>query len=344
VQGDSSGALVGQVRDADSGSPIAGARVVVSWLEINIGAGGLRQEQQRVPAQTRADGGYAICGLPNDRVIVSADSGALRSGLIEVDVPTRGLVRRDLTVAGPGAAVAVQADSTPDAPKTTVLRGTARLAGIVRRPDGHPMSGARVSVWGSGLSTTTGPDGRFVLSGLPAGTFSAQTRAIGFAPVTSSVDLASNKTASLDIRLTEQATALAPVTVYGKASGSVREMNEFLERKRTGIGHYLTTADLQNRFAVTDALRMIPGIHVAPTAMGEAVYGRQGCIPAVYLDGSPLPGDPGTTFGPRGTPPDINAFVQPSDIMGIEVYTGLGEAPPQYSSNACGVILIWTRR
>src|SRR5690348_4571242 len=35
--GDSSGALVGLVRDADTGTPLAGARVVVSWLEINIG-------------------------------------------------------------------------------------------------------------------------------------------------------------------------------------------------------------------------------------------------------------------------------------------------------------------
>lgn len=343
--GDSSGALVGQVRDANTGTPVAGARVVVSWLEINIGAGGLRQVQQRVPAQTRADGGYAICGLPDDRVIVSADSGASRTGLLEVEVPTRSLVRRDLSIAGPAAAVATPADSTPGAPKTTVLRGTARLTGTVRRPDGHPMSGARVSVWGSGLSATTDAEGRFALSGLPAGTFSAQARAIGYTPVTAPVDLASDRTASVDIRLTEQATTLAPVTVYGKASGAVREMNEFLERKRQGMGHFLTTADLQNRFAVTDALRMVPGIHVMPTMTGETVYGRQGCIPAVYLDGMPLPSESPLTFsGSRGTPPDINAFVQPSDIMGIEVYSGLGEAPPQYSSNACAVILIWTRR
>ena len=339
--GDSSGALVGQVRDANTGAPIADARVVASWLEIDIDAGGLRQEQRRVPAQTRADGGFAMCGLPNDRVIVSADSGASKTGLIEVVIPTDGLVRRDLTMASPAAAVAVAADSAHGAAKATVLRGTARLTGTVRRPDGHPMSGARVTVWGTGLTATTDNDGRFALSSLPAGTFSAQARAIGYSPATASVDLASNRTASVDIALDKQPTSLAPVTVYGKPNRSLREFDEFMQRKRQGFGHFLTPADLRDRFAVTDALKMVPGLQVLPTGMGNAVYGRGACIPAIYVDDMQLP--PEATIG-ASTPPDIDAYVQPDQIMGIEVYAGLGGIPPQYSSNACGVILIWTKR
>lgn len=338
---DSSGVLVGQVRDANTESPVAGARVVASWLEIDIGAGGVRQVQRRVPAQTRADGGYAMCGLPNDRVVLSADSGAAKTGLIEVEIPTRGLVRRDLAVAGPAAAVAVAADSTHGAPKTTVLRGTARLTGTVRRPDGKPMSGARVTVWGSGLSATTGADGRFALSGLPAGTFSAQARAIGYTPTTAPVDLASDRTASVDIHLTEQATTLAPVTVYGKPNRMLHEFDEFMKRKRMGFGRFLTPVDFQNRYAVTDALRMVPGLQVMPTGTGDAVYGRGGCTPSVYLNDMQLPAE--VTVG-ASAPPDIDAWVRPDQIMGIEVYAGLGGIPPQYQSNGCGLILIWTKR
>lgn len=345
---DSTGTLVGIVRDADTGTPLGGARVIVTWREIVIGTGGLREEQRRVPAQTRADGGYVMCGLPDDRVIASADSGARQSGLIEVEIPTHGLVRRDFAVAGPAAAVATRVDSIPGAPPTTVLRGTARLTGTVRGPTSRPMSGARVTLWGSGLSTSTDATGHFTLGGLPAGTFSAQARAIGYAPATTSVDLASDQTASVNITLTEQATALAPVTIYGKPNYAVREMNDFLQRKREGFGHFLTAADLQNRFAVTDALRMVPGLQVTPTGTGEAVYGRGGCTPAVYLDGMQLPGEPpmmgpGGGFG-SGSPPDIDAYIQPTQIMGIEVYTGLGEAPPQYQSNGCGTVLIWSKR
>lgn len=338
---DSSGMMAGIVRDADSGMPMPDAHVVVTWQELVIGAHGLQQVQRRVPVQTRADGGYTICGLPDDRVIASADSGARRSGLLEVEVPTRGIARRDFSVASPAAAVATRADSAPGAPVTTVLRGTARLIGIVRRPDGHPMSGARVTLWGSGLSATTGADGRFALSGLPAGTFSAQARAIGYTPVTTSVDLASNQTASTSITLAEQSTTLAPVTVYGKPNASLRQFNDFLQRKRMGFGHFLTPADLQNRLAVTDAFRMVPGLLVVPTGTGEAVYGRGGCTPTVYLDDMKLPDDQSLN-GSR--PPDIDSYIQPTQIMGIEVYTGLGEAPVNYESNACGVILIWTKR
>lgn len=349
--GDSTGMLTGIVRDADTGAPIAGGRVVVTWQEIVIGKGGLQQVQRRIPVETRDDGGYAICGLPDDRLLASADSGSRQSGVVEVDVPTAGIARRDFSVASPTAAVATRVDSTPGAPGATVLRGTARLVGTVRRPDGKPMSGARVTVWGSGLFATTGADGRFSLAGLPAGTFSAQARAIGYTPVTTSVDLASNQTASTTITLAEPAaTTLAPVTVYGKPSAALRGMTDFLQRKREGFGHFLTAADLQNRFAVTDALRMVPGLQVRPTGTGEAVFGRGGCTPAVYVDGMQLPTEPATlqsggALSPSpGNPPDIDAYVQPTQIMGIEVYTGLGFTPPQYQSNGCGVILIWSKR
>lgn len=333
--GDSSGTLVGLVRDADTGTPLAGARVVVSWLEITIGQGGIRQQQRRVPAATRQDGGYTICGLPNDQVIVSADSGALRSGLLEIDIPTRGLTRRDFTLAGPAAAVATRVDSTPGAAAVApVLRGTARLAGQVRGPGGRPMSGARVTVWGSGLSATTGASGDFAIAGLPAGTFSAQARAIGFTPVSVPVDLASNRTDSVAITLTERATTLAPVTVYGKPSAASRFMQDFLERRRQGWGRFLTAADLQNRLALSDALRVVPGLRVTPSGFGQAVTARGGCTPVVYLDGMQL------FEGAQ----NIDQLIQPTQVMGVEVYTGLGGIPPQYQSNGCGVILIWSQR
>jgi hypothetical protein len=85
---------------------------------------------------------------------------------------------------------------------------------------------------------------------------------------------------------------------------------------------------------------MIPGLRVMPTGTGDAVYGRGGCTPAIYVDDMQLP--PDMAFG-ESTPPDIDAYVQPDQIMGIEVYAGLGGIPPQYASNGCGVILIWTK-
>ena len=364
---DSSGALVGVVRDADTGTPLADAEVIASWPEWTITAKGMQETQRRVPARTREDGGYVLCGLPNDRVIVSADSGAHRSGLIEVEIPMRSLARRDFAVAGPGAAVATVADSAPGVPKVTVLRGTARLAGIVRKPDGRPMSGARVTVHGTGLSAMTDANGEFHIAGLPAGTFSAEARAIGLSPVSVPVDLASARTDSVTITLAERAaTTLSAVTVYGNRPNTLQEMQEFAARKRQGFGHYLVAADMQNRITVTDALRNVPGIQVVQTATGTAIYGTRGCSnyngcseagcrPAIYLDGQRVPDEPrgmtvsdsGTASMSQGDPPDIDQYIAPAQVMGIEVYGSEAGVPPQYhdfgDSGGCGVVLIWSK-
>jgi hypothetical protein len=363
---DSSGALVGIVRDADSGAPLSDADVVVTWPELTISAAGIQQVQRRVPTRTREDGGYVLCGIPNGRVLASADSGAHRSGLLEIDVPMHGLVRRDFAVAGPDAAVATLADSTRGAPKTIVLRGTARLAGVVRGPDGHPVSGARVTVHGSGLSATTDASGAFSIAGLPAGTFAAQARAIGLSPVTVPVDLASARTDSVTIALADRATTrLAAVTVYGRRPNTLQNMEDFAARRRQGFGHYLTVDDLRNRITVTDALKSVAGLHVVPTATGVAVYGRggcdrfgdtgcsaPGCRPAVYLDGNRLPDQPMVLSEgggvAEGDPPDIDQYIDPQRVMGIEVYNGVGGVPGQFQTfdqtAGCGVILIWSKR
>ena len=363
AQNDSSGTLVGVVRDADSGTPLAGASVVATWPEWTITAKGMQQTQRRIPAQTREDGGYVLCGLPNDRVIVSADSGAHLSGLITVDIPMRSIARRDFVVAGPTAAIPTPVDSTPGVPRATVLRGTARLAGVVRKPDGHPMSGARVTVNGTGLSATTDANGEFRIAGLPAGTFTAEARAIGLSPVSVPVDLASARTDSVTITLAERAaTTLSAVTVYGKRPSTLQEMEDFALRKRQGFGHYLVAADMQNRITVTDALRSVPGIQVVQTATGAAIYGSRGCSsatgcgeagcrPAIFLDGYRLPNEP-TTMSPgggrtAGGPPDIDQYIAPEQVMGIEVYGSEVGVPAQYhdfgSSGGCGVVLIWSK-
>jgi hypothetical protein len=40
---------------------------------------------------------------------------------------------------------------------------------------------------------------------------------------------------------------------------------------------------------------------------------------------------------------DINMYVRPSELLGVEVYTGIG-APPSFSAqNGCGSVAFWTR-
>lgn len=338
---DSVGAMAGIVSNAETGMPVAGAKVVVTWAEVVIDRRGLVTEHRRVPAQTAEDGSYRICGLPGaDTVIASAESNSAKSGVIEVRIALDGIVRRDFTLGDSATAVSFLADSSVSAEvrsKTTVLRGTARLNGVVRGADGRMVAGAKVLVWGTGLETTSRSDGSFTLSGLPSGTFSVEARLLGFEPERKAVDLASAVPASVNFTFSDRVRQLSRVVVVGKASRGARDIDDFVRRSRSGMGHYITAADplLANAMEVTDALRMTPGVRVAPSgSFGHAILLRGGCVPTVYVDGMEMV-DGYTT---------LDDVVPPQDVAGIEVYTGLGEAPPQYLSNGCGVILVWSKR
>lgn len=338
---DSSGAIAGVVRAADTGLPIAGAKVVVTWRDLVIDKRGLISEQHRVPVQTGEDGTYRVCGLPGaDTVLGSAEAPGRRSGVVEVPIPIGGLARRDFSLGDSASAVAVVPDSSANAEvrrETTVLRGSARLSGMVHGPDGKPMQGAKIVVWGTGLEATTRADGRFTLGGLPAGTFSVEARMLGFEPKHAAVDLSDKTPASVDIMFKERVQELSRVVIMGKPSRNAPDIDGFLRRSRTGLGHYITAADyaLKTAFAVSDALRMTPGVQVVPSgSFGHVILLRGRCAPVVYLDGVQA------TDGYK----TLDDIVPPQQIAGIEVYAGLGEAPPQYQSNGCGVILVWTKR
>jgi hypothetical protein len=356
--GDSSGVLAGRVRNAETGLPAEQATVVLTWSEITIGAGGIRTERRRVPVATGAAGAYVVCGAPaGSGVVASASAPGLASGLIDLDVPPRGLLVRDFLLgdtttvaasappAAPGAGPAGGGEPVAGAPGDTaaprVARGTARLTGTVRDPGGRPLRGARAFVWGAASNATTGEAGTFTLDALPAGTRTLDVRAVGFEPRRVAVDLAGGRAVAVDVRMAKPVTTLDRVVVMGKASTRDRLLTEFLERRqRNAFGRFITGADLErmNPLVVTDALRTTPGIRVVPTGgFGNAILGRGNCTPAVVLDGMPL----------QNGAEELDQIVPPQQVGGIEIYNGLGGSPPQYGglqANGCGLVLIWTRR
>jgi carboxypeptidase family protein/TonB-dependent receptor-like protein len=340
---DSSGAIAGVVRDAVSGLPIGNAKVVVTWHEIVIDKRGLVSETRRVPVQTGEDGSYRICKLPGaDTVLASAEIGARRSGVVEVGIPVGGITRRDFSLGDSSSAIAVRGDSSSRASAdvqraTTLLRGSAALSGVVHGADGKPVQGATVMVWGTGLETKTRSDGRFALNGLPAGTFSVEARMLGYEPGRVAVDLSPQTPATVDFAFKDRVQQLSRVTIMGKPSRTASDIVGFLDRARNGMGHYITASDnmLKNAIDVTDALRATPGVQVVPgSGFGHVILMRGGCVPVVYVDGMQMQDGYST----------LDDIVPPQQVAGMEIYAGLGEAPVQYQSNGCGVLLVWTKR
>ena len=383
---DSTGLLAGRVRDATDDAPVADATIVLTWSELAFGAGGVHIERRRVPVPAGPDGRYIACGVPTGvEIAASAAAPGRASGAVALQLPVRGFARRDFalgeTAAGaPGAAAGAMSevgvatrDTTTAHPRAgdapapgaarvaapsagtlvpSVARGTARatvrLYGTVRDSAGRGLGGARVSIWGTVAAAVAGADGAFALVGLPAGTRTVEVRAIGFAPRRVAVDLAAGRDSRLDIPMGSAIVpTLGPVTVYGTAVPLSSTDRDFLQRQRTSaFGRFLTAADLLRLQppTMTWALRQMPGLKLAPNGrLGSAVIGRTyqngypaDCPAQVVVDGLPLePGD------------DVDQFVTPGRVAGVEVYIDQTYAPPQYSgpkTNGCSVVLLWTRR
>jgi hypothetical protein len=340
---DSMAALVGRVHDADADIGL-NAKVVVTWNELQLGVGKMQQVRRRVPAQTRPDGGFLVCGLPaNSPLVVGVEAPGRRSGLIEVTLPLDGVLRRDFALADTTAAVVVTLPAPASASASgqggeRVLRGSARLTGTVRTKAGQPVPGARVTVEGTGVVSTTADDGSFVLNSLPAGTYSLVARAVGYEPRGAAVDLSSRRTTVAAIVLDAHVQMLADVKVTGKRSRRDLNMEAFDRRRAQGFGRYVTQEDIESRHPlnVSDALSTTPGVHLSPRGglSGYAIRGRANCTPLVAIDGMAI----------SGAADDIDDMVRPGDVAGIEVYSDPASAPAEYGYSACGIVLIWTKR
>lgn len=339
--------LLGAVRDAESGASVEGARVVFTWRESRIADGGLLSVRRRLPVRARPDGNFVACGLPaNEEVEVGAEAPKRTpGGLVQLALPAGAVIRRDFALGDSASVVAVVVPDTTAAKEnrpaqpTTVARGNARVTGSVTGPDGRPLQGAKLVVWGTGITGTTGPNGTFALTGLPSGTYSVEVRAIGFTPKRMPVDLAARRPAQLAVRLDTRVATLEGVRVTEKATAKLSEFEE--RRRKGGFGRFIGEEEITNRnaFVMSDVLRTTPGMRIIPRggAQGGVVRGRGDCVPAVFVDGSAV----------INGADDLDDVVRPQDVAGVEVYNGPGGTPPQFmtqNGGGCGVVAIWTKR
>ena len=345
--GDSSGLLLGFVRDADTGGRLVGGVVDLSWTELVANKRGIHTVRHDVSAKADPAGWFAQCGLSTAGPIAAfATVRDNESGIIDIAIPPHGVLHRDFSVPV-GAAAIAGADrdagmSDSSAPSGGPVRhGNARLAGKVLDEHGKPLAGAQIVVWGSGIVTATGDDGTFALSGLAAGTQTVETRYLGYAPGEKVVDLASGRTVSVTVTLDDRVNLLGAVTVYGKHKGPLKGLAGFLERRALGFGRFITQSDIakQRPARFTDILQGIPEIKVIPSGdihytlvstSGSALGGP--CHPEVYINGTRLV-----------NVDDLDQFLEPADVTGVEIYNGLSDTPAEFQGKGlCGTVVIWT--
>lgn len=340
-----SGYVRGTLRHAERSRVAVRGEVQIRWVDLVVTRGSTQRQLSTLRAPADDLGRYTVCGVPSEGMVqMQAWSESDSTGVIDVQIPYDGVLVQDLLV-GRSRTVMIavkdsqvtSADSLSDPVETLVRRGDARLRGSVKRQDGAPLANVRLSVWGTGVEQRSSADGRFTLTGLPTGTYTAEVRALGYAPLRSVVELVPGDGAALDVALDR---AMRLDTVRINAQRRPRGLAQFEENRRLrGSGRFITPEMLEKRppIRVTDLFRTIPGVRVVPGPNGDRVVMRGAvfspwCTPELWIDGMRAVNDMSLDF-----------LVSAQDVMAVEVYNSGPSAPAQLTGmSGCGAIVLYT--
>ena len=332
------GALFGQVRDADSDRPLADAVVAVRWADFAVDRATLQvsRAERNEGLRTNAEGQYRLCGLPTDSWLqVQVQHAGGGGSVVRVSIADSvGVAPLNLSFSAAGTRRLAEGDSvTGDDVPPPPLSGTASVSGKVLGDNGQPLAGVQLRVLETAGSMRTDSTGHYTLSGLPAGTQLLEAKRIGYRIVQQPVQLLRGRDIETSIRL-QRIVSLDSIRIVAQRA----RYREFEQNRRSASGRYLTERDIaqRNAFQSSDLLRMIPGFRVVGSGFdakivssrGPVGLSRRDCEVNIVIDGLQHQ--------------DIN-FVQPSDIGAMEVYNGPAGAPLLYAGQ-CGVIVIWTKR
>jgi len=135
-----------------------------------------------------------------------------------------------------------------------------------------------------------------------------------------------------------------PVLVTARRDQALQSVG-FAQRQKSGFGHYVTAEEIarRNPIYLSDILRTVPGLK-------EISVNGQSDIASSRGTGS-LTGGACVNYVVDGmrwqstSPGDVNDFVNPREVAGIEVYQP-SETPGEFMDagmRACTTIVVWTK-
>jgi hypothetical protein len=326
--------VFGAVRDAESRARLIGARVAVSWLELERDRNRPLGTRRVRDILTDSLGDYYACAVARGvELRVQTSAGPFSSGELTVEVGDRRVLRRDLSVS---REVLEEAGDSAWDPR----RGLATLVGSVRTLGGRAVEAALASVPGAVGDAMTDSAGRFVLTDLPSGSRMLYVRRIGYSFTATPVELRNRDTTGVSLEL-------SPLTILDTLRVTATlllraELDDLESRLRgNGFGYVLRPADLRGIYDLRTAFYNLPSLRVQPIRGGYNLLSQPGarvCSVEVWID---------------GVRQDVQVLqgYQPADVIAVEYYPRGGQAPMRYvpsSFGGCGatlpgVLLVWTR-
>ena len=220
------------------------------------------------------------------------------------------------------------------APAVASSQGTGVITGTVADSAGAAISGARVSVDGTGAATGSTLTGGYSLRGIAPGTHIVRVRLLGYRAGEQTVTVSNGQTATVNFRLGKSAAELERVIVS------------------TGYG-------TQTKANVTGATEVVAGDEITKRPVSNITKGLQGYMPGVTVqDFGGRPGSDGatvrirgaTTLGNNGALILVDGVVgeinnlDPLDIESVSVLKDAASAAIYGARAANGVVIIKTRR
>ncbi len=192
--------------------------------------------------------------------------------------------------------------------------------------------------------------GRFVFGNVAPGTYTLRARRVGFEVSTQDVkvDVGERGIVAVVIPMRTGARVLAEIKISGERVLYPARLAEPYQRVARGRGAFFTREliDSLQPWDTFSLLGLVPGVRVSDRAVGIARCANHGASPGmpgnlhVYLDGVRQTNYSGEL---RNTASDILRDVVISSVQLVEVHTSISTVPPEYASDACAVILVWSR-
>ncbi len=222
---------------------------------------------------------------------------------------------------------------------TATVRGQ-----VVDSATRQPIAGAQVSV--AGRAALTGADGRYVITGVRAGTDVVHARRIGYAPADQDVTILGNATVVADFALNAQAVGLAELVVTGYGTQTAGDI--------TGAVQQVSASDFNTGNITTPQLLVqdkIAGVQIVDNndvggglsiRIRGATSVNASSEPLYVIDGMPV-GVGSNSGGGLSAGRDPLNFINPNDIESITVLKDASAAAIYGANAANGVVIITTK-
>jgi TonB-linked SusC/RagA family outer membrane protein len=227
-----------------------------------------------------------------------------------------------------------------------MAQGAGSIQGTVTGAAEQPAGGALVGIVGGRATARTSPGGKYVLAGVPAGTYSVRVQLIGYSPATKQVTVTAGQTATINFALGQVAFSLDQIVVTGTAG----EHTRLSQPAQVGVldaeamMRNAPKADISNILQSTVAgVSVTQGSGTAGAAPRIRIRGASSISlsnePLIFIDGVRADSRIGSSAAPGG-----GNGSNPEDIASIEIVKGPAAATLYGADASAGVIQIITKK